>query len=365
LIARPARRSSLIAATSHRQVVRWIRRLRAAWVLVAMVAGACSSANAPAQTAASATAPANACAPSVGANGTAYPGWPIGPAADLIPVLVSSQLVVGPNRFLLTVVDTQNKLVAAPTVGVDLRFFNLAHDPATAASSTTGTYMDSGNGSGLYRASVSFSCSGDWGVVVAVHRPVGDSTVRVTFSVLPASTTPAIGALAPHSDSPTAGDAAGIAAISTDPNPDPDYYRLTITQAVTSGKPSLIVFATPAFCRTRTCGPTLALIKSTADVFKGSVNLLHVEPYILHQENGGLQPVLDASGNLQPIPSVLAYGLQTEPFTFVVDATGRVAAEFEGIVAADELTAALQAVTASPGASHAPGATATPIASNP
>lgn len=261
--------------------------------------------------------------------------------------------------------DPANKLVAAPTVGVDLRFFNLAHDPTTAAGSASGTYMDSGNGSGLYRASTSFEYSGDWGVEVVAHRPGRDSTARVGFNVLAATSVPAIGAAAPHADSPTATDAAGIAAISTDPSPDPDYYRMTITQAVTPGKPTLIIFATLAFCRTRTCGPTLMHIKSAAAPFKGLMNFVHVEPYILQQQSGGLQPVMNAQGQLQPVPSVLTYGLQTEPYTFVVDGGGKVTAEFEGIVGIDELTVALQAVTGSPGASTPPRAPPMPLTVSP
>ena len=38
------------------------------------------------------------------------------------------------------------------------------------------------------------------------------------------------------------------------------------------------------------------------------------------------------------------WGLLTEPFTFVVDAGGRVAAKFEGFVTEGELEAALTAV---------------------
>ena len=358
------RRASFPHATGH---------LAAAVLGLGLVAAACSGTPTPTRAVAGPTAAANACTPTGGAGPTAYPGWPGGTnlivVGDVIPSLISSQLTVGPNRFLLTVVDKANKLIAAPTVPIDLRFFNLAKDPATPLSATTGTYMDSGNGSGLYRTSVNFDCSGDWGVEVVVHQVSGDSTARVGFNVLSSTTTPAIGATAPKADTPTATDAAGIAAISTDPQPDADFYRLTITQAITSGKPSLIVFATPAFCQTRVCGPTLQLIKTAAALFKGQVNMVHVEPYLMHQTSAGLQPILDPSGQLQIVPAVLIYGLQDEPFTFVVDAAGKVTAEFEGIVGTDELTAALQAVTggpsATPGASTTPGGSPSSGASSP
>lgn len=315
---------------------------------MALLLAACSSTPTSSRGPAGPTAAANACSPTSGVGATTYPGWPGGTNAitggDVIPSLVSSQLTVGPSRFLLTVVDKANNILASATVPIDLRFFNLAKDPNAPAHSSAGTFMDNGAGLGLYRTMTTFDCSGDWGVEVTVHLATGDATARVAFNVLPSTGLPAIGAPAPKVDTPTATDAAGIAAISTDPQPDPDFYRLTITQAITSGKPSLIVFATPAFCQTRTCGPTLQLIKTAAAPFKGKVNMVHVEPYLMHQENGGLQPVLDATGQLQIVPAVYVYGLQNEPFTFVVDAAGKVSAEFEGIVGNDELTAALQAV---------------------
>ncbi len=309
---------------------------------------------------------ANACAPGGSSGSASYPGWPGGGApvggADLIPEVVSTELTVGPDRFLMTIIDSKNNLVAASNVGVDLRFFELARDPASPVAAATATFMDSGNGLGLYRASVTFPCSGDWGAEVVTHRASGDTTSRVAFPVQAQSTTPAIGAPAPHADTPTATSATGIAAISTDPNPDPDFYRMTITQAVTAGKPALIIFATPAFCRTAVCGPTLGIVKSVAAGFKGPVNFVHVEPYLMEQGTGGLQPILDEGGNLQPVQSVDTYGLQTEPYTFVVDAQGRIAAKFEAMVGRDELTAALDAVTGR-AASPAPGGPGVPAGS--
>lgn len=43
--------------------------------------------------------------------------------------------------------------------------------------------------------------------------------------------------------------------LTTDYTPDPDLYQLTIAEALITGRPTVIVFATPAFCTSPTCGP--------------------------------------------------------------------------------------------------------------
>ena len=115
---------------------------------------------------------------------------------------------------------------------------------------------------GLYRAQVSFDSAGDWGLEVVTTEADGTSrSGRMVFSVQPTGTTPKVGDAAPASDTPTAQTAAEIAQISTDTNPDPDFYRQSVAQALAAHEPFVLVFATPAFCVSATCGPTLDLVK--------------------------------------------------------------------------------------------------------
>jgi hypothetical protein len=64
----------------------------------------------------------------------------------------------------------------------------------------------------------------------------------------------------------------------------------------------------------------------------------------MHYANGSLQPILDASNNLQANPATTAWGIQTEPWVYVVDATGTVTASYEAVVVPAELTAAIDKV---------------------
>lgn len=289
------------------------------------------------------------CAPGSQPSATAYAGWPQPGRAqatgDLIPLLVSSQVTAGPSRFLFSLIDSQNAVLAAADVPVTVAFFDLAADPATPVATVEATFLDPGTGRGLYRAAVDFRCAGEWGMLVTAGLPEGQATSRVIFSVQPAGTVPAIGEAAPESDSPVASTPEELALVSTDDDPDPDFYTRSIAQAVTSGRPSVILFATPQFCRTGTCGPVLDLVESIAVDFKESVTFVNVEPYQLRETDQGLQPLLDADGQTQPVQAVLDWGLPTEPYLFVVDADGRISASFEGILGEDEVRAALVEVS--------------------
>jgi hypothetical protein len=75
------------------------------------------------------------------------------------------------------------------------------------------------------------------------------------------------------------------------------------------------------------------------------VTFIHVEPYQLKFADGRLQPVLDATGQLQATDVTNAWGLLAEPWIFVVDGQGIVRGSFSTIVGADELKAAIKDAT--------------------
>ncbi len=292
---------------------------------------------------------ATACAATAaGAEPTQYAGWPPAETFDLVPIPVSTELAVGPNRFLLNLLDNRNEPLASPDREVDLRFFNLARDAAQPALSATSSYLPTVESlPGLYRAEVEFSCWGEWGVEAVATEADGSERVgRMIFPVRPTSSTPALGAPAPASVTPTATTAAEIAAISTDTDPDPDFYADSIDEALAARRPFLVIFSTPAFCRTATCGPALDIVKSVAADYDSQVSFIHVEPYELAIVDGQLQPVLSDQNLPMPVEAVTQWGLPTEPYIFVVDAAGMLAAKLEGVASADEIEVALDEVTA-------------------
>jgi hypothetical protein len=324
------------------------RRRRAPLLILGLAVASVAGVGAPPAIARSPAAAPDCGTPS--ADGS-YAGWPAAGQAtsdgQLIPLIISSQVVAGPpTRFLYSIADPSNPYVptASADVTTQVAFYALARDPGTAVATVPGTFLDSGSGMGLYHLTTSFDCVGAWGLELTATLPSGPVTTRAIFDVLPYGSVPAVGSAAPRSQSLTATTPEGIAAISTDTAPDPDLYRLSIDQAVGSGRPTYIVFATPAFCQTATCGPTLDIVKTVMPDYKDRVDFIHVEPYILQQTDAGLQPLLDADGHLQVVQPVIDYGLPTEPYQFLVDGSGIVRASFQGIASADEIRAALDTV---------------------
>jgi hypothetical protein len=261
----------------------------------------------------------------------------------IIPILASSELAAGPNRFLFGLTDPQGAPLAAPDVSVHLRFYEDAGDPESVAFEADPRFLWALEGvRGLYAAQVDFPRAGRWGTRFDATFPDGrQETARVDYDVQETTSTPAIGSPAPAVDTPTAAEVAGdLSRISSDPHPEPRFYEHSIAEAVQAGRPAIIAFVTPAFCQSGTCGPTIETVKAVARQHP-EVTVVEVEPYVMEVKDDRLQPVLSPEGWLQPAPWTEAWGLVTEPFIAVVDADGLVRAKFEGAVAPEELEAAL------------------------
>ncbi len=143
------------------------------------------------------------------------------------------------------------------------------------------------------------------------------------------------GEMAPASVTRTEAEFPDLSIISSDPDPDPAMYELSVSEAVSNGTASVIVFATPGFCVSTTCGPLLDQVKALRTDYP-EIDFVHVEIY------EDLQ--VESTDDLTVVPAVSEWGLPSEPWVFVVDASGEVTAAFEGAASDAELTGAIDAV---------------------
>jgi hypothetical protein len=276
-------------------------------------------------------------------------GWgPPASAPTVIPVLINSggELICGSNRLLFTFIDQSNRPVGSPDRPASIAIYDLGRDPSTPIATADGTFIWAiENERGVYAANVDFPEAGTYGAELRTSAPGSPTeTIRLTFDVQPTNGVAKVGQPAPSVRTPTLADVGGDPArVSTDPSPDPAFYETSIDEALAKHDPFLVVFATPKFCTSAQCGPTLDRIKPYAARYP-SVTFINVEPYKLTDQGGSLQADLDANGQLQPVEATLAWGLLSEPWVFVVDRDGIVRGSFELIFSDAELTAALDAV---------------------
>jgi hypothetical protein len=282
-----------------------------------------------------------------GAQSASSPAAASATAASVIPVIVSSQQVVGSNRFLFSFLDpATNTPVAAPDRTASVAFIAPGDSQPGAASPATFVWAIEGS-RGDYVATADFPKAGDWKAVFTTQAPgKPPESISVGFQVQEKGITVPVGAKAPTVATPTAADVGGdLSKLSTDPSPDPRFYQLSVANALAAHRPFVLVFATPAFCTSGQCGPTLDRVKEVAKGVPDSVAFINVEPYKLQFTEGRLQPVLDANGQLQPVDAVNAWGLVSEPWIFTVDRDGIIRGSFEGVVGVDELKAAIAAIS--------------------
>jgi hypothetical protein len=275
-------------------------------------------------------------------------GWTQASQSDVLPVLINGagQVVCGENRMLFTLTDQAGTPVGAPDRSASIAFYDLGRDPSKPLASADATFVWAIKDTvGIYVANVSFPEAGQYGAEITTGKGGGTpEALRVRFDVQPDTPVIGVGDKAPASKTPTLADVGGDANhISTDADPDRDFYKTSVDQALAKHEPFVVIFATPKFCTSRQCGPTLDSIKPYVARYP-TVTFINVEPYKLKLVNGVLEADTDASGGLQATAATDEWHLVTEPVVYVVNRDGVVTGQFDLIFSDAELTAALDAV---------------------
>src|SRR3954453_17770642 len=127
---------------------------------------------------------------------------------------------------------------------------------------------------------------------------------------------------------PTAADVGGdMAKIDTRVPPD-QMHEVDFADAI-GKKPVVLVFATPALCQSRVCGPVVDVAQQVADEYKGKADFIQMEANNANDPGKGIRPQLQT------------YHLPTEPWTFLIDRNGVVRDRFEGAYGVAELEQAM------------------------
>ena len=138
-------------------------------------------------------------------------------------------------------------------------------------------------------------------------------------------------AISMHTETPA--DGKKLSYLTTRVPPDKDMVS-TDFASVLGKKPVVLIFATPALCQSRVCGPVVDVAEDVRSQVGDKAAFVHQEIYKDNQPNKGLRPQL------------LKWRLESEPWTFVIDRNGTITSRFEGAVSVPELKAAVDKVAA-------------------
>ena len=244
----------------------------------------------------------------------------------------SGSIGVGAQRVMFALIDPEtDQFLAAPDREASLEFRDENGSPL-------GTYpmefvWTVPEVRGLYVARLEIPAAGTYQATIDAEGLSTAGPVGLVAFEDPPLIQP--GEIAPQSETRTSDQYPDLPIITSDPDPDPAMYEVSVAEAVSDGTPAVIVFATPAFCVSETCGPLLDQVKALRPVYPG-IDFVHVEIY------QDLQ--VESFEDLTAVPATTEWGLPSEPWVFVVDESGLVSASFEGAASDAELSAAIDAV---------------------
>ena len=240
----------------------------------------------------------------------------------------------GPGRVRLTflIIDGQGGVVTRPTARIWLAR-GLKEKPfaqTTARSEEIGVEgSDPADATEIFVTNLKLQEPGKYWLVA---EPVGGRKIQAVGTVVVKKRTaaPDIGAAVPPSQTPTLATAT-LAELSTSRVPDRELHRSSVADALADRAPFVVVFATPKYCTSRTCGPVVDVVSTVRRRHVASgIRFIHVEIY---EDND------PAKGENR---WVREWKLPSEPWAFVVGEDGKVRDRFEGTVSVRELDASVR-----------------------
>jgi len=178
---------------------------------------------------------------------------------------------------------------------------------------------------------VDFDRKGPWVVIAMLKGKNGLEASRVPTPVVGNGKVPQVGEKAPLIHTPTAADVGGDLAKIDTRNPHDQMHEVDFAD-VLGKEPIVLVFATPALCQSRVCGPVVDVAQQVADEYKGKADFIHMEVYNDNDPGKGIRPQLRT------------YNLPTEPWTFLIDKNGVIRDRIEGAFGVSELEEAMKTI---------------------
>lgn len=254
--------------------------------------------------------------------------------------LATSLYTPGENRLAFGLIDADNAFVYGRTAVYVARRPNgpasgpflapadsLEVRPAFRSQTSNST---PGELKAVYHTTLDLPTPGRWFVLTATRVGADLYGATADVKVVKESKVPAAGDRAPIVDTPTLASVGNDVSKIDTRTPPSDMHDVSL-RAVHGKRPVALLFATPALCQSRVCGPVVDIAEQLKAAYGDEVAFIHNEVYVDNDPSKGLRPQLTA------------FGLTTEPWLFTIDANGKVAARLEGAFGIEEFRQAVEA----------------------
>ena len=263
------------------------------------------------------------------------------PTEDLVVAPATQVYVEGKNRFGFGVFSVDGEQISDADIAIyaahgptgkaegpyPARPESLETEPAFTAATTAN---DPDAAQAVYVTELDLNQPGEWRLLAVIDQGDGFVSTRVPSAVAVTADKdkiPDVGEQAPVIHTPTTDDVGNVSEIDTRIPPS-SMHDVDFADAV-GKEPVALLFATPALCQSRVCGPVVDVTEQVKRDRPDDAAYIHMEIWNDNDPNKGARE------------QVLDYNLQTEPWLFVVNSDGTVSSRIEGAFSADELNAAL------------------------
>jgi hypothetical protein len=258
-----------------------------------------------------------------GSGGTARTNAVRSNGANALGLSIEPYASSTPQRIAFALADDKGGFIAGPPATIAVKPPGGAiGPPVPAALHAEGLPK----GRGVYVVELPLT-AGIWAGIVRVP---GRVDTRLTWQATATPTVVVPGAKAPVGPSPTTTATMGVDPLCTRVPACP-LHTVSLDQALGTGRPVAVMFATPARCQSRYCGPVLDQLLDVANAYRDRVQLLHVEIY------------KDSTSNAL-VPTTEQWNLPGEPWLFGIDRTGTVVGRLDGAMGTDEVRALLDRI---------------------
>ena len=241
------------------------------------------------------------------------------------------------DRIAFAILDPNTGVVFPESLEISTYYLD-SENPNNKIQTLETVFREWPNGKGIYTAKAEFRSNGKWGIGINLFYNDEYHKISASITVPEKSQTPPIGSKAPIVETPTSNSINTVSDITSAPNPHMPLYKTSLKDSLEAKTPTVILFATPAFCQTGTCGPQVNVIKDLSNEWGNKLNFIHSEIYNNPTDiNGDLS-------NAKISKAAKKWNLPSEPWTFVIDESGTIISKFEGFVTKDELEESIRTI---------------------